>query len=1146
MIHQPAAYEYDPAIHISDAALVQKLAEAALIGKWFVFLRQDWLARSGMDTLLSLAGIEGAQPKAAILFRGQKELTLPGATVEPTPLPQAELLSLTSDKMLYRANKDMVRLLIAAPQKPGATLKLRLTLNGSTYADYPLTLDRFGLYLWAMQGLPEGAYEAWLHDTAMPVCRFEVAEYRLAPLQAELRDQQLSGQALRYTLRVTSFGQPYSGPIEVELQEGRQRIGKREKLTCNREGVCRGVAKLSGTGPFTLNLFVGERTARVALKGSEQERREALVISELGELRVVSLLPMPQSNYARGFYITRGGNNNEPFLVRRVVGSEVEITARREVELLRVVVVNPATGECSEQLFEGLQAEQSVRLPISSPYGIVLLGAFLDDKAWEGWCAVLRPSDLQLQCDAPKEARPGSRISIKLKTNAAERVVPVHLLIKDQRLIAASDPLVELAACMKKNLEAWKAQSQTGVVERQLAQVAPYMMRARLMAATPFMATAAPTAAIRSPQALQSAPLPRMLNGGQGAPAENTSETSSENLSRVRLQFLEVVYNDIVEVRGEHEIEVQLGESMTRYSVEAFALSPETLDWQRVETSIEATQPVYGELTVSPFVFPGDPVMGRLDVGAASGSVIAEVRHDNEILPLFSADGSEVTPGLPLPSGSTLYFPLRPGTITAIVRDGRKGSVDVSERYVTEPGKLRHIARHVKLLLPGDEVTLQEPGRLALRLLPGLERPFAFFVEGAVHYPFGCVEQTSMKLLAMLAGYIVFVEKPEVAREYEAALPVWHQRLKKMYLPDGGFCLYPPDEGGERKADTHYAPLAVERLLSLPSAEQAGITQPALKDMLADVKAMAQNAARYYKIEIPPRKIVDCQDAYQTMTLSNDARARREALMFARERLREHGEQTYVDVSEKQTAYQLFGQMVSRRTETAFAAATLLVAGDTADLPQALAATNYLAGQLNEQGRLYSTVDTAACLALLLALRSAGVVAVGEKGSVELNGQALTLAEALNSSEKLEKVRCIEGVIAVEITSEVIESWSAYKGQIPLEVYLEHDGKAGDHFRAGDALELVLRVPRYQPGLVAHVCLPDALSRIVGGGQVKQFSLDFSGRNELRIPLAATGTTILPERLQTGKTVQHWAVIARNMFKEEQVGNPGLLTVMVE
>src|SRR5579885_2888931 len=300
MIHQPAAYEYDPAIHISDAALVQKLAEAALIGKWFVFLRQDWLARSGMDTLLSLAGIEGAQPKAAILFRGQKELTLPGATVEPTPLPQAELLSLTSDKMLYRANKDTVRLLIAAPQKPGATLKLRLALNGSTYADYPL-----------------------------------------APLQAELRDQQLSGQALRYTLRVTSFGQPYSGPIEVELQEGRQRIGKREKLTCNREGVCRGVAKLSGTGPFTLNLFVGERTASVALKGSEQERREALVISELGELRVVSLLPMPQSNYVRGFYITRGGSNNEPFLVRRVVGSEVEITARSEVDLLRVVVVNP-------------------------------------------------------------------------------------------------------------------------------------------------------------------------------------------------------------------------------------------------------------------------------------------------------------------------------------------------------------------------------------------------------------------------------------------------------------------------------------------------------------------------------------------------------------------------------------------------------------------------------------------------------------------------------------------------------------------------------------------------------------------------------------------------------------------------------------
>jgi len=129
--------------------------------------------------------------------------------------------------------------------------------------------------------------------------------------------------------------------------------------------------------------------------------------------------------------------------------------------------------------------------------------------------------------------------------------------------------------------------------------------------------------------------------------------------------------------------------------------------------------------------------MGRLDVGAASGGAIVEVRHDGEVLPLFFDNGDAVTPGLPVPSGSVLRFPVRPGAITSTVRDARKGGIDVSERYVTEPGKLRHIMRRLHLLTPGDEVTLQEQHRLEIKPVPGLEKPFQFFVEGAAKYPFG-------------------------------------------------------------------------------------------------------------------------------------------------------------------------------------------------------------------------------------------------------------------------------------------------------------------------------------------------------------------------------------------------------------------------
>ncbi len=1162
MIQQNTPVDYDQTLQITDVSLVEKVGESVHLGNWFAFLSVDWLHRSGMEQLLTTSGIATTAVKPAILFRGNGEVTLPGATLAPKALPAVQLVSLTSDKALYRANRDTVRLLIVAPLQPGVALTLRLRLSGNAYADYPLTLDSYGLCLWSLRGLPEGEYTAEIEEMNEATCRFEVAEYRLSPLNAELAEQQLNGQALRYLLAVSAFGQPFTGQIEVELQERGQRTGKRETLHCNRQGQCRGVAHLTGAGPYTLNIIAGERSATVALKGSEQERRETLVISELGEVRQISLLPMPQSNAWRGISITRGGSNNEPFVMQRVLGSEAEITPRTAVEMLKVVIIDAAKTTSKELLFEHLPAGEPLRLPVAAPYSVMLLGAFIDGQAWEGVCTVLRPGELQLQCDAPQEARPGSRITVKLKTVSADRPVPVQLIVKDARLIAPGDPQVELAARIKKHLTEWRGQSRTGAVERKLSDfrhnyrpVFSPMMRAMAMPvsapiAPQFMAGSASTLS----QAASSVPTGRADAARQpvaGGKIERAgTQTTGPASTKMRLSVPEVIFNEIVMVQGEAEIELKLGDSITRYSIEAFALEPQTLDWQMVASSVNATQPVYGELNVSPFVFPGDPVAGSLYVGAASGGALAEVRQDDNALPLFHEDGSAVTPGLPIPSGSLVRFPVRPGVITAIVRDARKGGIDVSERYITEPGKLRHIARRLRLLTPGARADVSEARVLELKPMSGLERPFQVFVASAVKYPYGCIEQTSSMLLAMFVGYITNLQQVEIARDYEAAILVWHKRLRSMALSGGGFCMYPPEEGQTGTVDTHYAPRGIKHLLNLPGAGRSGIKEQAVFDILNDIAALAKRGAAYYKIDIVPGTLNDCHDAYQVLVRSDSQRDRDKATAYAREKLKEVDGKTCVTVPENSSPYNLYGQAVAQRQETAYAAAALLVGGQAADLPRAIAATNFLTSQLNEEGRLYSTVDTAACLALLLALRASGVVATADGGLVEINGQRMKLTEALAYNETVKSMRCIEGVVAVQITSEVIEEWSSLKSVLPVEVRLERAGHAQKRFKAGDALDLVISVPRYEPGLLAHVCLPDALARIVGGGQVKRFSLDFCEKRTLRVPLAAISATRLSGIKQADRPndsgVQHWAVIVRNMFKEEQVGNPGLLEVVVE
>src|SRR6266567_8945013 len=121
----------DDRVEIKDYSMIEALNDAVLIGNWFVFFKPTWLAHSGLDKLLATVNIPVPKVPYAIAFRGKEPLSLPGARIQPTPLPSPSLVALTCDKSLYRAQRDTVRLLIAAPQAPHADIKLALRLSGN-------------------------------------------------------------------------------------------------------------------------------------------------------------------------------------------------------------------------------------------------------------------------------------------------------------------------------------------------------------------------------------------------------------------------------------------------------------------------------------------------------------------------------------------------------------------------------------------------------------------------------------------------------------------------------------------------------------------------------------------------------------------------------------------------------------------------------------------------------------------------------------------------------------------------------------------------------------------------------------------------------------------------------------------------------
>ena len=222
---------------------------------------------------------------------------------------------------------------------------------------------------------------------------------------------------------------------------------------------------------------------------------------------------------------------------------------------------------------------------------------------------------------------------------------------------------------------------------------------------------------------------------------------------------------------------------------------------------------------------------------------------------------------------------------------------------------------------------------------------------------------------------------------------------------------------------------------------------------------------------------------------------------------------------------------VSDRADLAHAAAALLALGELSD---GIRLANVVTRQLNENGRLYSTVDSVAAIALFGELRKAGIV--GGSGRVKVNGTEMGSVDATRLQDQVETIEVLSGVVPVEVTRVHEEDWSRFSADLPVRIgFRDASGSRPGRLRVGDRVDLQVELPKgYQAGDLVHVALPASLSWIQGGAKVKRFTRDFEGKDSLTVPLAVTGAI-------DGK--QGFAVCVRNMFEEERAASPGTLTI---
>lgn len=620
------------------------------------------------------------------------------------------------------------------------------------------------------------------------------------------------------------------------------------------------------------------------------------------------------------------------------------------------------------------------------------------------------------------------------------------------------------------------------------------------------------------------------VNRASGAPppaeegAAGAPQGEGPSAARTIDEAPELLFAGLVPiVNGRGTVAVALPEAFADYVIEAFAV--DGTEWATSEARVRAELVHFVALELPAFVHPNDTAVGRLTAGCGAAGMTIAVTRDGAPIPIL-AGGEPVAAGAAIAAPRTdVTFLTGPGDYVAYVTDVASGETIAAHKRIDPPGALRRLTRTVRFLRRGEKLGLtDDPSIVTLRALPGLDQPFKLLCDATADYGHACCEQTAAKILAACSMYLFAGDDKRRRGRAEEIILAGVRREHTMWMRGRGFRMY-PESGNE--VNTYWGPKTTRYLWNLDLLRGADPSR-ALVKAIDEALEMAHDTTRAYRLAWPPAPSDRPEDAYGSVRFgAPNQRAQ------AAERMYGWAERAVATLDKAPR------NAVAFRADAAYAAASLLCGGADAAVPLALRLANRVIADLGTEGRLYSTVDSVAAIALMAELQAARIIG---GGFALVDGTRVAIGDASALGE-VGEIHAENATIAVEVTRLIEEDWARFANAVPVTVTLTNKGRATTRATIGDALDLVVRLDAgYETGDLVWVALPDALSRVFGGGQIKRFSVDLAGKSEVTIPLAATALT-LDRRGEHG--TQRFAVCVRNMFEEERAGNPGYLDVSI-
>jgi hypothetical protein len=369
-------------------------------------------------------------------------------------LSHLQILSISTDKDVYREGEDRVTILIIDPTRPDADIDLEVKNEGRQHLSPRVHLDWNGMGTYVLSDLPVGRY-----SVSEGTCQtsFEVARYELTGLTGSVKSAREREGLLDLELSLSTHSRAVSGRVRVIIREGDRIVHGPLELD-SIGGVVRSAFPLSGKGPFVAHVTGIDDPGldtQIPLLGTERSEREQTWISRLGAQIAAAVLPRDRARANRGLWLWQDGTNNAPLSLEEPVADVARMTAQVRLEHVMLSLLHPGEGRIAHRRVGSLEPQQILEFGTQPPFTVACVGALVSGRPWEGVAVLLPPTEIGLKVQGPKEAVPRAAVSLTLSTARPSQRVSVFLVVRDARIRPADHPMVQLGAALKSAIQTY-------------------------------------------------------------------------------------------------------------------------------------------------------------------------------------------------------------------------------------------------------------------------------------------------------------------------------------------------------------------------------------------------------------------------------------------------------------------------------------------------------------------------------------------------------------------------------------------------------------------------------------------------------------------------------------------------------------------